>query len=119
SWTEYFMAIGLLLVIYYLLIGLRYHTNDLKRLLSGERRASDLNVDDFGNDTDNAASENEGSDEFEEVESLIERLRSVIADAAQRKLVYEEFRHYLRLLFKEYPSIRQAPIRSSVNELVV
>src|SRR5690606_15957131 len=68
--------------------------------------------------TDNAF-ENTTDNEFAEVEHLIERLKSVIADASHRKLVLEEFRQYISMVLKEYPSVKQSPLRSSINELII
>lgn len=58
-------------------------------------------------------------DDFAEVEHLIERLKNVIADASQKKLIPQEFKQYLHLVLKEYPSVKSSPLRSSVNELIV
>src|SRR5690606_9142261 len=58
-------------------------------------------------------------DDFTEVENLIERLKSVIADASRRKLIPQEFKQYLRLVVKEYPTVRYSPLRSSINELII
>jgi hypothetical protein len=57
--------------------------------------------------------------DFTEVEHLIERLKTLIADASRRKMIPQEFKQYLSLVLKEYPSVRNSSLRASVNELIV
>ncbi|NGF55566.1 hypothetical protein G5B35_18095 [Parapusillimonas sp. SGNA-6] len=131
SWTDYLTAVFLLLAIYYVYVGVRYYSGDLKDLLSGKRKLnfraspadspggpSPLFMDNkdrpaataFGETTD---------DDYTEVEHLIGRLKEVIADASQRQLILQEFRHYLRLTLKEYPAVKISALRASVNKLIV
>ncbi|OJW81820.1 MAG: hypothetical protein BGO69_15065 [Bacteroidetes bacterium 46-16] len=132
SWTDYFIAVAILLAIYYLFVGLKYFSADFKDLLSGKRKqnfkaalsSNDENEESIPSTGESAtteinAFEETSDDEFAEVEHLIERLKVVIADASPKKLVPEEFKHYLHLVLKEYPSVQNSPLRPSVNELIV
>ncbi len=130
SWTDYIMAVAVALVIYYLLVGVRYFSADIKELLSGKRklkfRTSTADVADTYNmanvnrqEAGGEGFENTSDNDFAEVEHLIERLKSVIADASRRKLISDEFKQYIAMVFKEYPSVKYSPLRSSVNELIV
>ena len=38
SWTDYLLAVSILLAIYYLFVGVRYFSGDLKALLAGKRK---------------------------------------------------------------------------------
>jgi len=130
SWTDYFAAVVLLLTIYYLFVGVRYYSADLKDLFSGKQNPDFRTA--LSNDTDgenilpteeNYTNERPAfaittDDDFAEVEHLIDRLKSAIADASGKKLIPQEFRQYLQLVLQEYPNIRNSPIRSSINELV-
>ena len=129
SWSDYIIAVAILLAIYYLFVGVRYFSGEIKDLLSGKRklkiRAALPNPNSV-NDADDEQSQQETGgfekttdDEFTEVEHLIERLKDVIVDASSRKLIPQEFKQYLSMVLKEYPSVRYSPIRSSVNELIV
>jgi hypothetical protein len=131
SWTDYLIAVAILLTIYYLYVGLRYFSADFKDLFSGKRKQNSKTA--LSNDADDESTLSTGEstpaeinafdetsdDEFAEVEHLIERLKVVIADASPKKLVPQEFKHYLHLVLKEYPSVQNSPLRSSVNELIV
>lgn len=131
SWTDYFMAVAILLAIYYLVVGMLYFSTELKDLFSGKRklsfRAALSNVP-RGNATlsaeknhyrDISVFEETIDDEFDQVEQLIKRLKEVIKDASTRKLIPEEFKQYVQLIFKEYPSLKSSSLRTSINELVV
>ncbi len=129
SWSDYFIAVAIALTLYYLFIGMRYFSVEIKDLLSGKRKLKlrtalpDLNgaynttVEE--DDHEPGGFEITTDNEFNEVEHLIERLRTVITDASRRKLIPQEFRQYLSMVLKEYPSVKYSPLRSSINELIV
>lgn len=131
SWTDYLMAVVLLLAIYYLFVGIRYYSGELKDLLSGKRKLNlktvipknlndeNLRYDEEDSHPADASFEETMDEEFNEVEHLIERLKSVIADASQRKLIPQEFKQYLGMVLKEYPSVKYSPLRLSINELII
>ncbi len=131
SWTEYFITVTILLAIYYLLVGIRYFSGDIKDLLSGKRKLNlrtalsynskgEYPSTNGGNSHPSEASFEETTDkEFTDVEHLIERLKALIADASHRKMIQQEFKQYLSLVLKEYPSVKNSSLRASVNELIV
>jgi len=131
SWTDYLIAVAIFLTIYYLYVGLRYFSADFKDLFSGKRKqnfkaalSNDAKEESIQSAGESAtieinAFEETSDDEFAEVEHLIGRLKIVIADASPKKLVPQEFKHYLHLVLQEYPSVQNSPLRSSVNELIV
>lgn len=131
SWTDYFIAVAILLTIYYLYVGVRYFIADLKDLFSGKRKLNftvPLPDDPGGENILSPGESNPGEitsfeqtseDEFAEVEHLIDRLNGVIADASHKKSIPQEFKQYLHLVLKEYPNVKKSPLRSSVNELIV
>lgn len=131
SWTNYLVTVIILLAIYYLFVGIRFYAGDIKDLLSGKRKLSLKTALPFnskgeyplapeGNIHPSEASFEETADkEFTEVEHLIERLKALIADASRRKMIPQEFKQYLSLVLKEYPSVKNSSLRASVNELIV
>jgi hypothetical protein len=126
SWTDYIVTVSAIFFIYYLYISIRYYSDEIKNFLSGKQklrpslntdRAYDSNIEQprdypvsFENDSDES---NTGT------EQLTERLKSVIADAMDRQLIPQEFKQYLSMVLKEYPSIRYSADRSCINELIV
>lgn len=130
SWTDYIMAVGIALVIYYLFIGLKYYSEDIKDLLSGKRRFKLKPAPSVAHNRQHEQDvksgpeeftgyENSRDDEFMELEHLIGRLKTIIEDASRRKMVPQEFKQYLTMILKEYPSIKDSPLRSSVNEMII
>lgn len=128
SWTDYIIAVAILLAIYYFFIGVRYFSGDLKDIMSGKRKLKfnpALSNDKAEYSTDEEESQEDSGfekttdDDFTEVEHLIERLKAVIADASHRKLIPQEFKQYIRMVVKEYPTVRYSPLRSSINELII
>ncbi|MCT1523845.1 hypothetical protein [Sphingobacterium hotanense] len=131
SWADYLTAVFLLLAIYYVYVGVRYYSGDLKDLLSGKRklnfRTSPANdpgdqppqLSEHADHPTGTAFGETTDDDFAEVEYLIGRLKDVIADASGRQLIPQEFKHYLHLTLKEYPNLKISPLRPSINELIV
>ena len=130
SWRDYFITVIILLAIYYFFVAIRYYSRDIKDLLSAKRK---LNLkaalpcnskgeypSTIGGNIHSEASFEETTDkEFTEVEHLIERLKVLIGDASRRKMIPQEFKQYLSLVLKEYPSVKNCSLRASVNELIV
>lgn len=128
SWSDYIIAVAILLAIYYLLVGMRYFSSEIKDLLSGKTKlkfraaipnnhAADHPDEEQGHQE--TGFEKTTDDEFTEIEHLIERLKAVIEDASRRKLIPQEFKQYLSMVLREYPSVKYSPLRSSVSELIV
>jgi hypothetical protein len=133
SWGNYTVAVVLLLTSWYLFVGLRFYFDDIKEIVTGKRKLqfrrlrstnyqnsqSELNYKDSSEAASSESSFGEFDTTFQDVDALVERLKNVIADAAKRKLLKQEFIDYLRLVLKEYPSVKNSPFSSSVSELIV
>ena len=130
SWTDYIIAVAIFLAAYYFFVGMRYFSADLKDLVSGKSNLKFMGVlshdkvsesiqpSEKSYDGESPAFETTTDDDFVEVEHLIERLKSVIADASGKKLIPQELKQYLHLVLQEYPNIKNSPFRTSINELV-
>jgi hypothetical protein len=130
SWTDYIIAVAIFLAAYYFFVGMRYFSADLKDLVSGksnlkfmvvlshDKVSESIQPSEKNYNGESPAFETTTDDDFVEVEHLIERLKSVIADASGKKLIPQEFKQYLHLVLQEYPNIKNSPFRSSINELV-
>ncbi|TRW21953.1 hypothetical protein FMM05_19380 [Flavobacterium zepuense] len=128
SWSEYLGGAAIVSGIYYCFVGIRYYTGDLKNLLSGKVKKQVQPVFPTGHatmmeqertTTSQSYEKADDDDEFAEVEHLIGRLNTIIADAPKRNADKQEFKKYLHLVLAEYPNVRKSPLRSSVNELIV
>ncbi|MFV8354904.1 hypothetical protein ACNQGB_01810 [Flavobacterium sp. XS1P32] len=133
SWSNYIVVVVLLLAIWYLFVGLRFYFDDIKEIVTGNRKLqfrrlghpnyeepqSELNYQNLPEVTSTQSSFGEFDTTFQDVDSLVERLKNVVADAAKRKFHKQEFLDYIKSILWEYPSVKDSPFRSSVSELIV
>ena len=128
SWANYTLVVILLVASWYLFVGLRFYFAELKNLATGKKMfqfqsfpqvQSNLDYQEAPEGIPSALNAAETDQTFQDVEQLVERLKNVVADAAQRKLPKKEFAYYIRLVLTEYPSVKNSPFRSSVSEFMV
>ena|SRR3970040_689438 len=133
SWVNYIVVVALLLASWYLFIAFRFYFEEIKDIVTGtwklqfrgadgksaEQSQHDLKGPDSPEVSSSQSSFGEFDTTFQDVDALVERLKNVVADAAKRKLLKQEFIDYLRLVLREYPSLKDSPFRSSVSELIV
>ncbi|WP_409415802.1 hypothetical protein [Flavobacterium sp. PS2] len=133
SWGNYILVVVLLLVSWYLFVGLRFYFDELKGITTGKRklqfrRLGELNYGDFQSELNYQDSSEMALDQsslgefdatFQDVDTLVEQLKNFIADAKKRKLARQEVLDYIQLFFKQYPSVKDSAFRSAVNELIV
>lgn len=133
SWGNYIVVVILLLASWYLFVGFRFYFDDLKEVLSGKRKLQfrgfetaiyqDIESESKDQDSPKLTSDQTSFGEFDttfqDVDALVARLKTFIADAAKKKLVQKEFTYYLQLLLREFPSVKNSPFNSSISELIV
>lgn len=138
SWTDYIVVIIVLLAIYYLFIGIRFYSRDLRYFLTSRRKgnirsshneaADDMSLSNPGETFEGAKSElsmADGSfaqtsdDTFQDIERLIIRLKEAIADAGTKQYIRQEFFLLLQLILKEYPHLKDSPFQSAIIELII
>lgn len=133
SWGNYIVVVILLLASWYLFVGFRFYFDDLKEVLSGKRKLQfrgfetaiyqDIESESKDQDSPELTSDQTSFGEFDttfqDVDALVARLKTFIADAAKKKLVQKEFTYYLQLLLREFPSVKNSPFNSSISELIV
>jgi len=129
SWGNYTVVVVLLVASWYLFVGLRFYFSEIKEITAGKWRFHFLRSNpeipsNFSYQESPEASSSpsylaESDQIFQDVDHLVAKLKNVVVDAEQRKLVQQEFIDYLRLFLTEYPSVKNSPFRSSVSELIV
>jgi hypothetical protein len=131
SWTTYIAFVALLLVIWYLIVGLRFYIGDLQILFSGRNRftsQSENNEFQFVQQNDAASNMPDMHDElskeqtdhlFEVVETLSAKIKEAVSDAAAKNYNKEEFSFLLQLTLKEYPELTNTPFQVPINNLIV
>jgi len=131
SWANYLVVITLLLAIYYTVIGIRFYSHELQHLWSRFRKPA-LN---FAPDKDTAESEflemeleqysSENTPEqpiinpLQEVEQLSSQFQEAITQATSELFSKEAFIQLLRPILKLHPSLNEAPIKSTIQDLII
>lgn len=122
SWSNYIIAVSVLLIIWYLILVFKFYYPELKQILSGEKKIKILS---FGNRSKRnlskpiSSSFSESFDTLEDAEELSNRLLQVIAESTERNLSLKEFQNYLRLVFEEYPYVKISSLRENINNFIV
>lgn len=133
SWGNYIVVVILLLASWYLFVGFRFYFDELKEIITGKRKLqfrgfenpsyedsqSELNYQESPEAISEQTSFGEFDTTFQDVDTLVARLKTFITDAAKKKLVKKEFTYYLQLLLREFPSVKNSPFNSSISELIV
>jgi len=136
SWTEYLVFVVMLLIAYYLFVGLKFYSFELSFLLKGKKSsvalATESGADDFNNSKhfqDNQAElfptynryapqAQETDDTFQKVEELTAKLKKVIEDSASNDTIKEEFILSLQLALKNYHFLKGSPFLVAINNLI-
>lgn len=130
SWANYLVVITLLLVIYYTIIGIRFYSHEWQHLLRFKKPA--LN---FASDKDTAGSEFlnleleqygfENTPEqtdlnpLQEVEQLSSQFQEALTQATSELFSKEAFIQLLRPLLRSHPFLKEEPIKSTIQDLII
>lgn len=133
SWTNYIIVVILLLVIWYIIIGLKFYFRDLQNILSGKTKLvfrgvhkeySSHKSEEITNseplefDRKSFPNEEKTNNLFQEAEELTSKLKDAISDAASKNYNKEEFTFLLQLTLKEYPALKGLPFQVAINNLI-
>src|SRR5690606_27901580 len=117
SWTDYMVVVAITLALYYCYVAMRYYSEELKDIISGKSKLNfrmllppKKQSEELGNLLSESRSfDQTRDDEFIEVEELIAKLKEVIVLASKKSYVIQEFKQFLRLVFREHPHIKESP----------
>jgi hypothetical protein len=131
SWSSYITAITVLLLCWYLFLGLRFYKTEFKKLFSGDLeikfppRERNLPQSVFGQITEGdlpipglSGSLRESSSTTEDAEELAVRLITAVAEHSQDNLSEQEFTNYLKLILSEYPFVKNSSLRARISKLL-
>ena len=122
-WSSYLTATGILVIIWYLVLLLKFYSTDLKKMVSGEKK---LKIPSFKSNSQNSkepksisASFSESFDTLDDAEELATRINQAVEESAEKKLSKEQFQNYLSMVLEEYPYVKISSLRESINKLIV
>lgn len=103
SWTQFGTVIILALVAYYVVVGIKYYLPGLKRTTTSPTIPETLFAEE--------PTEDDTDEVINETENLIEKVKAAIQENAGIQVI--------KKIFREYPTIKDSPLRPTINELVV
>ena len=131
SWNSYLVAVVTLLLLWYLYIGFRYYSSEIKQILSGRKKISfpilgkKTRNDSFHSSDQedaNPANLNEAFEEsfatLDEVKELSARITEAVLESAEIKRSKQEFKNYIRLILSDYPYVKISSLRGNANNLL-
>jgi hypothetical protein len=112
SWSEYGEIIAVVLVIYYLIVGIGYFREELKKVLTGK-----LPKTPNSKKTENSFKETDLS--LEELEAVVQDLRYAIFDRAGKEVGKEELLNLLKGRLKGYAGLQRPAYRVAINNYII
>jgi hypothetical protein len=123
SWGSYLTAAGIAIIFWYLIILLKFHSSDLKKILSGEKKLqipflkkTSKNLQDIKSISDSFP---KSFDTLEDAENLSQRIKEAVKESAEKRLTKQQFQNYLRMLLDEYPYVKISSLRENINQQMV
>ncbi|WP_277014316.1 hypothetical protein [Flavobacterium lindanitolerans] len=124
SWQDYLSIMGAATILYYIIIGMTYFRDGLKRALYRKRGNSReiFAYEDTGDTgpVSMAMDANEPieiGNEIDLIDDLAEKLGSSLSGKTNANK--KELQQYIGLLLKDYPSLKTSALKESISELVV
>lgn len=132
SWATYLTMVAVSLLLWYVLIGVKFYFSDIKDFLNGKRSfrlQGSWNTETEGASLSGQAGTNghlAPKGEFEEqsfndfgtIEELVEMVKALIITAVENKTPKKDFLTRLGAVLKVFPSLKKSQFRPSVNEFI-
>ena len=128
SWTAYIVVVALLLVAWYLFIGLRYYSNDLKDLFLRREKPDTFpdrapvlafTEEDHNYSETHLPVSHYPNDPLDQVEELSSKLREAVAESASKNYSKEEFISLLRRTVTGFPELIGSPFKETIHDLIL
>lgn len=124
SWGSYLAAVGILLLIWYLVLILKFYSKDLRELFSGDKKfkfpaLKKTSKNELERQNSLSSAFSESFDTLEDAEQLSNRILQVVEESSQMNLSKEQFQNYLKMILEEYPYVKISSLRENINNLIV
>ncbi|WP_343748170.1 hypothetical protein [Fluviicola sp.] len=124
SWLDFFKAIGLITVIYYLYVLIRYYPQKLKNLFASRKNENQEMAVVFSKDESDINTEiveeihEQGDTEMDKVEALITSIVQLIKEASTDLNDPEQFKASIHSVLSKCDGLQHSLYRPSINELI-
>ncbi|MBF4485803.1 hypothetical protein [Flavobacterium sp. CSZ] len=124
SWGSYLAAVGILLLIWYLVLILKFYSKDLRELFSGDKKfkfpaLKKTSKNELEGQNSLSSAFSESFDTLEDAEELSTRIVQAVEESSQMSLSKEQFQNYLKMVLEEYPYVKISSLRENINNLIV
>ena len=127
SWSSYLTVLGVVVLIWYFIILLKFYYKDLLKIFSGEKKLkftsfknmTERKVQDSGEYKSLSSSFSESFDTLEDAEELSARILQAVKESNEKNFSKEHFQNYLRMVLDEYPYVKISSLRENINKLMV
>lgn len=132
SWSSYVTAIGIILCLWYLFLGFRFYSTEIKQILFGKRKivfpffgnkkskkSLQTIITDKSFDSNLSESFSESFATLDEVKELSVRIIDATEESAGRNLSQQEYKNFLKLILEEYPYVKISSLQGTINGLIV
>ena len=127
SWSSYLTVLGLVVLIWYFILLLKFYYKDLLKIFSGEKKLkftsfknmNENKIQDSGEYKSLSLSFSESFDTLEDAEELSARILQAVAESNEKEFSKEHFQNYLRMILDEYPYVKISSLRENINILMV
>lgn len=123
SWGSYLTAAGIAIIFWYLIMLLKFHSSDFKKILSGEKKLqipflkkTSKSLQDIKSISDSFP---KSFDTLEDAENLSQRIKEAVKESAEKRLTKQQFQNYLRMRLDEYPYVKISSLRENINQQMV
>jgi len=129
SWAAYFYTVAALMAAWYLYVGFRFFYPNIKNALgshnggslqwdAGPRHEMQPAAEAQSNLVAKGAFEENSFNDFEVIEELVDRVKTLISFSVEKALPKDDFLLSLRPILKDYPALRNSQFRPSINEFI-
>jgi hypothetical protein len=126
SWSSYLTVLGVVVLIWYFIILLKFYYKDLLKLFSGEKKLNFTSfknnknkLQDSGDHKSLSSAFSESFDTLEDAEELSSRILQAVKESNEKNFSKEHFQNYLRMVLDEYPYVKISSLRENINKLMV
>ena len=126
SWGSYLAVVGVLLLIWYLILILKFYSKDLREFFSGDKKfnfslfkKTSNKLESLRDQKSLSSSFSESFDTLEDAEELSTRILQAVEESSQMNLSKEQFQNYLKMVLEEYPYVKISSLRENINNLIV
>lgn len=126
SWSSYLTVLGVVVLIWYFILLLKFYYKDLLKIFSGEKKLkfssfknNKNKLQDSGGHKSLSSSFSESFDTLEDAEELSARIIQAVAESNEKEFSKEHFQNYLRMVLDEYPYVKISSLRENINKLMV